>query len=243
MDTVSYIFLVLIGVVLVFFACMLNDWLPNHIKKKEVISIDEVLDTHGSTYDSKVINPVRFWRLPARTVLNASCTLCCLFAVVVAFCHGSTDFQILLWVIWGIGLVVLAFVDAQTMILSDMLTLPLLGIGLLMQLWPESRSIGLEMSVFGVVVGFVPLWLLAQGYRLLRQREGIGLGDLKLLVAMGAWSGPLVLPQVLLLAALLAIAVFVLERFICNSGTGFHEERPFGPAIVAAYFIVLLFTM
>ena len=60
---------------------------------------------------------------------------------------------------------------------------------------------------------------------------------------MGAWSGPVLLPQVLLLAVLLALAAFVIERFMHRSAGGFHDERPFGPAIVAAYFIVLLFTL
>jgi prepilin signal peptidase PulO-like enzyme (type II secretory pathway) len=67
------------------------------------------------------------------------------------------------------------------------------------------------------------------------------MGDLKLLAAMGAWSGPFVLPHVLLLAALLAIALFVIERLLRCSTAGIHEERPFGPAIVAAYFIVMVF--
>jgi len=161
--------------------------------------------------------------------------------VLGAFYVYPTILQAFLWGIWGAGLVVLAFVDARIKLLPDALTLPLLWLGIVMQLFPETRTVGLEYAVIGAVAGYLPLWLLALAYRKVRGLDGLGMGDLKLLAAMGAWSGPFLLPQVLLLAALIAIAFFVIERVLRRSTDGIHEERPFGPSIVASYFIVLLF--
>jgi prepilin signal peptidase PulO-like enzyme (type II secretory pathway) len=246
MSTEWYALLLIVGLPLALFACMLSEWMPKHMEQQEAVLIAEILDEHGSVCESRAyetdLKPLRFSHLPRLSALNAGCAGLSLFAVTVALQQGQTDIQISLWAIWSVALVVLAFVDARTKLLPDMLTLPFLWLGIVIQLFPETRTIGLELSVIGAVAGYLPLWLLAQAYRLIRGRDGLGMGDLKLLAAMGAWSGPLVLPQVLLLAALLAIAVFVIERLVHRSAGGFHEERPFGPAIVAAYFIVLAFT-
>ena len=237
---------ILFGLPLTVFACMLNDWLPKHMEQQEAVLISEILEEHGSATECSAegssIEAVSFWHLPKLSPLSMGCAICSLLAVTVAIQHSQTGIQISLWAIWSVVLVVLAFVDAQTKLLPDVLTLPLLWLGMVIQLFPETRTVGLELSVIGAVAGYLPLWLFAYLYKLIRSRDGLGMGDLKLLAAMGAWSGPFVLPQVLLLAALLAIAVFVLERLVHRSAAGFHEERPFGPAIVAAYFIVLVFT-
>jgi prepilin signal peptidase PulO-like enzyme (type II secretory pathway) len=235
------------GLVLTVFACMLLEWLPEHMEQQEAEIVNEILSAHASGKDgisqATEIRSEKFWQLPKLTILSMACATCSLLAVSLAFYTGSIIIQSLHLAIWFVGLVVLAFVDSRTKLLPDMLTLPLLWLGIVIQLFPETRTVGLELSVIGAVAGYLPLWLLAQAYRFIRGRDGLGMGDLKLLAAMGAWSGPFVLPQVLLLAALLAIAVFVLERVIRRSSAGFHDERPFGPAIVAAYFIVLLFTL
>ncbi len=246
MPTDWYVPLLIVGLPLAVLACMLTEWLPKHMEQQEAMCIQEILDEHGSVRESRAdgtdLNPLSFWHLPRLSTLNAGCVGFSLFAISVAIQHGQTDIQTSLWAIWGVGLVVLAFVDARTKLLPDVLTLPLLWLGILIQLFPETRTVGLELSVIGAVAGYLPLWLFACLYKLIRGRDGLGMGDLKLLAGMGAWSGPFVLPQVLLLAALLAIAVFIIERLVHRSAGGFHEERPFGPAIVAAYFIVLIFT-
>ncbi len=143
------------------------------------------------------------------------------------------------WFLYACGLILLALVDQQTKLLPDVLTIPLLWLGLLMQIFPETASFGLELAVIGAVLGYVPLWLLAQAYRLIRGRDGLGMGDLKLLAAMGAWSGPWVLPQVIFGAALLAILGFLLERLLRRRCGGLQEERPFGPWLILAYGLIV----
>ena len=154
------------------------------------------------------------------------------------------------WLIFGAALVLLAFVDARTKLLPDALTLPLLWFGVVLQLFPETRTVGLEASIWGVLAGYLPMWLLAQLYRLLRGRDGLGMGDVKMLAAMGAWSGAAVLPGVVFVASLLGIAGVLCYRLIQrarhadddgdDSSHEWHSEFPFGPWIIAAYMICLI---
>lgn len=240
-----------IGILVALVACRLTEWLPHYIDCQESALITEILDAHatpagtdGSAHRQQpaVIQKTTFWQWPARTTRNAGCAACILLIVLGAFYAHPTNLQAFLWSIWGADLVVLAFVDARTKLLPDALTLPLMWLGIVIQLFPETRTVGLEYAVIGAVAGYLPLWLLAQVYRMVRGRDGLGMGDLKLLAAMGAWSGPWLLPQVLLFAALLAIILFVIERVFRRSTDGIHDERPFGPSIVVAYLMVLLMT-
>ena len=150
------------------------------------------------------------------------------------------------WLIFGAGLVVLAFVDAHTKLLPDALTLPLLWLGIVLQLVPETRTVGLEASIWGVLAGYLPLWLLAQLYRLLRGRDGLGMGDVKMLAAMGAWSGAALLPGVIFMASLLGIVGVLgyrLHQRLRRAAGGdqnlsaAHIEFPFGPWLIAAYML------
>ena len=171
-----------------------------------------------------------------------------LIAIGSLMTHGATLLGAS-WLIFGAGLVVLAFVDAHTKLLPDALTLPLLWLGVVLQLFPETRTVGLEASIWGVLAGYLPMWLLAQLYRLLRGRDGLGMGDVKMLAAMGAWSGAAVLPSVIFVASLLGIAgvlCFRLSRRVRRADDHSHElhdshelhaEFPFGPWIIAAYMI------
>lgn len=152
-------------------------------------------------------------------------------ASLLAFC----------WLLFGAGLVLLAFVDAQTKLLPDALTLPLLWLGVVMQLFPQTRAVGLEAAIWGVLAGYVPLWFVARAYRLLRGRDGLGMGDLKLLATMGAWSGALVLPSVVFLASLLGIGGVLCTRLAQRPSRPrqAHAEFPFGPWLIAAYMLCL----
>lgn len=224
-------------------------WLPTHYTREEAAWLKAVKahapsDTMGFCYVPPTVIQLTRSFLSGLPPLNAL-TLVGVMGVFAVFAwvlltqvSPASQFS---WFVFGSVLVLLGLVDFQTKLLPDILTLPLMWLGIVVQLWPETRTVGIELAVIGAVAGYLPLWLLANLYRLIRGRDGLGMGDLKLLAAMGAWSGPFVLPQIILLAALLAIAVFILERMLRRSNGGIHEERPFGPAIVAAYFIVMAF--
>lgn len=112
-----------------------------------------------------------------------------------------TDLSTALWVVWGAGLLALALIDARTGFLPDVLTLSMLGLGLLIQSWPATQTVGIEASLVGMLIGSLPLWLMAIIYRWKTGKDGMGLGDVKLVAAMGAWSGPAVIPLTMVLSA------------------------------------------
>ncbi len=90
----------------------------------------------------------------------------------------------------------LAVVDAATLRLPDVVTQPLLWLGLLFNL--GATFVPLSDAVCGAVIGYLMLWGVNGGYRLVYRRHGLGAGDFKLLAALGAWLGWRALPPLLL---------------------------------------------
>ncbi len=223
------------------------DWLPTRLADEESCAIAEILSLQSCEMKPVLPHVLQapllsfFSGVPRCSFKSIGYAGTAMLVALWAYSHFGIAWNFLFWSAFGWGLLVLAAVDFQTKLLPDILTLPLMWLGMVIQLWPETRTVGLELAVIGAVAGYLPLWLFANLYKLIRGRDGLGMGDLKLLAAMGAWSGPFILPHVLLLAALLAIALFVIERVLRRTTAGIHEERPFGPAIVAAYFIVMAF--
>jgi leader peptidase (prepilin peptidase) / N-methyltransferase len=135
----------------------------------------------------------------------------------------------------GWTLLTLAAIDWRTGLLPDVLTLPLIPIGLGAAWFFDAG--GIWDHVIGAAAGFVGFAALAALYRWLRGRDGLGLGDAKLLAASGAWLGWMALPSVILFAALLGLA-FVLLRRVPLDAT---SRIAFGPALALATWVVWLY--
>lgn len=103
----------------------------------------------------------------------------------------------------GSSLLYLSLYDAQFMVLPDVVTLPLIVVGLLNALWSEPVLLD---RALGAGIGLVVLPLLNSVYRAIRKRNGIGFGDAKLLAAAGAWLGWMALPYMLLIASMAGLA-------------------------------------
>lgn len=137
---------------------------------------------------------------------------------------------------WSAALLTLIRTDLENRLLPDLITQPLLWIGLLLQLDTSTRTVGLEAAVLGAMTGYLPFRLMADFYRELRGVEGMGQGDMKLLAAIGAWWGSGFVIGVYLLATLLALLWRVPLVFLRRSGFG--EVFAFGPAIAIAALIL-----
>lgn len=135
-------------------------------------------------------------------------------------------------------LIALVFIDADTTLLPDDLTLPLLWLGLLVNLLGYVPGVTLRDAVLGAVAGYLVLWAIYWAFKLATGKEGMGYGDFKLLAALGAWMGwKALLPIVLLssaVGAVVGIALIVLAR------RGREVPIPFGPYLATAGFIVLI---
>lgn len=132
----------------------------------------------------------------------------------------------------GWPLLALAWIDARTMTLPDLLSLPLLGAGLALSWWGAPD--GLVDRLVGVAVGWAGLASVGAGFRWWRGVEGLGSGDPILLAVGGAWLGWEALPWVVLYAALGGIC-FALLR-----GVGRAERMPFGPFLAGAIWVLYL---
>lgn len=137
----------------------------------------------------------------------------------------------------GVMLLLLAWIDLRTFRLPDAITFPLVAMGLAVA--AMSGEPPPEQALAGAVLGFACFALLGWAYRVLRGRDGIGLGDAKLLAGAGAWLGAEALPEVLLIAALAGLAQAAIAA---RGALSLRAETmiPFGPAIALAIWLVRL---
>ena len=133
------------------------------------------------------------------------------------------------------ALIALTMIDIETLLLPDELTIPLLWLGLLVNL--EGHFASLDEAVIGAAVGYLALWGVYQGFRLTTGKEGMGYGDFKLLSALGAWFGWSQLPAILLLASGVGAAVGL--ALIFSGRQGREVPIPFGPYLAGAGIAVL----
>jgi leader peptidase (prepilin peptidase)/N-methyltransferase len=135
------------------------------------------------------------------------------------------------------SLVALAFIDLDTTLLPDTLTLPLLWLGLLFNLFGAFTT--LQSAVTGAMAGYLSLWLVYWVFKLVTGKEGMGFGDFKLLAAIGAWLGWEILPVTILLSSLVGALAGLLMIALVS-----HDRRipiPFGPYLVGGGIVALLF--
>lgn len=169
--------------------------------------------------------------IPFRLLLLEALTA--LFFALSALCFPSLTGLFAAWVL-GCGLLALACIDARHMLLPDCLTLPLLWAGLLYHAW--FHTLPLTDALYGAVAGYLSLWLVYWGCRLLTGREGLGMGDCKLYAALGGWCGWQLLPQILLIAALSGLAFYVVR----GKSARLTRQIPFGPALALSGFIIFI---
>lgn len=133
-------------------------------------------------------------------------------------------------------LIAMTFIDADTQLLPDDLTLPLLWSGLLINL--NATFAPLPEAVIGAVAGYLALWSVYWLFKLVTGKEGMGYGDFKLLAALGAWMGWGMLPVIILLSSVVGAIVGI--AMIVFAKMGKNNPIPFGPYLAAAGLIALL---
>lgn len=161
--------------------------------------------------------------------------LTALLSVIVANHFGySVEAGFALLLTWL--LVALSFIDIDHQLLPDNLTLPMVWLGLFLNLFDVYASI--ESSVIGAIAGYLSLWTVFHLFKLVTGKEGMGYGDFKLLAVFGAWLGWQSIPLIILLSslvgAIIGISMIVLIKHDKN------KPIPFGPYIAVAGWIALL---
>nr|WP_315394813.1 A24 family peptidase [uncultured Duganella sp.] len=169
-------------------------------------------------------------RYPAIELLTGA------LSVLVVWRLGS-GWQGLGGLVFLYALIALTFIDADTQLLPDDLTYPLIWAGLLINV--NGTYVSLHDAVIGAAAGYLALWSIYWLYKLVRGREGMGYGDFKLLAALGAWMGWASLPAIVMMSSLVGavagIALMVVNR------RGMDYQIPFGPYLAAAGLITFLY--
>ncbi len=132
-------------------------------------------------------------------------------------------------------MIALAFIDLDTQLLPDNLTLPLLWAGLIFNLGATYTP--LPSAVTGAVAGYLALWSVYWLFRLVTGKEGMGYGDFKLLAAIGAWLGWQILPLTILFSSLVGAVTGI--SLIVFARHGRNVPIPFGPYLAAAGILAL----
>ncbi len=134
---------------------------------------------------------------------------------------------------WAI--ITLAFIDFDTQLLPDQITLPLLWLGLIVNL-ASGGFIDLSSAVVGAIAGYLALWSIYWAFKLITGKEGMGYGDFKLLAALGAWFGWQALPVLVLISSVVGIALGGTLMLIRRN----RDPIPFGPYLAIAGWVTLL---
>lgn len=135
--------------------------------------------------------------------------------------------------IWA--LIALTFIDFDTQLLPDSITLPLLWTGLFFNL--QSTFVPIQSAVIGALAGYLSLWGIYWLFKLATGKEGMGYGDFKLLAAIGAWLGWSMLPLVILLSSAVGAVVGIILIVIAKQGRS--VPIPFGPYLAGGGLIAL----
>jgi leader peptidase (prepilin peptidase) / N-methyltransferase len=131
-----------------------------------------------------------------------------------------------------------AYVDFRTFRIPDAITFRLIAGGLLFNLFLDIRFCSPQEAILGTTIGFGFFWGLNWLYRYFKGRDGLGMGDAKLLAALGAWLGWQALPGIVLLSALSGLLGGVIWLYWQKQGR--TQAFPFGPFLAFAGIIYLI---
>lgn len=198
----------------------------HHIRFYENIPVISWLFLKGKCSQCKTAISIRYPLVELSTAL---------LSLVIASHFGvseQTFFALLLT--WG--LISLTMIDFDHMLLPDQIVLPLLWLGLLLNI--NGTFVSLTEAVIGAAAGYLSLFSVFWLFKLLTGKEGMGYGDFKLVALFGAWFGWQLLPLLILMAsavgAIIGISLMVFKKH------GREQPIPFGPYLAIAGWICLL---
>ncbi len=171
-------------------------------------------------------------RYPVVELLTGALTV----AALIRF--GATPATFAAWVLlWS--LIALTFIDFDTQLLPDNITLPLLWAGLIANVAGFLPGVSLRDAVIGAIAGYLALWTIYWLFKLIRGKEGMGYGDFKLLAALGAWLGWQMLPLIVLLSSVVGAVIGL--GLVAFKGRDHQIPLAFGPYLAIAGAIALFF--
>ncbi|TPG95361.1 prepilin peptidase [Pseudomonas caspiana] len=160
---------------------------------------------------------------------------CGLLSAFIAW-HFGYGWQACMALLLSWGLLTMSLIDAEHQLLPDVLVLPLIWLGLIINSF--GLFVSLHEALWGAVAGYMALWSVFWLFKLITGKDGMGHGDFKLLAMFGAWGGWQILPLTLLLSSMVGAVVGVILLRLRNAKTS--TPIPFGPFLAIAGWIALL---
>ena len=140
-----------------------------------------------------------------------------------------------------LSFIIIFFIDLKHFVIPDVLTFPMMALGFLKSFDPNLNPIfpNYINSLIGGLFGYGIIWLLIFFYKIIRNKEGMGLGDAKLLAVIGFWFGWISIPFVVFLSS--AIALIFVTPDLLKKQKKLTSQIPFGPYIIIASIIFIVF--
>jgi leader peptidase (prepilin peptidase) / N-methyltransferase len=160
---------------------------------------------------------------------------CGLLSAFVAW-HFGFGWPACLVLVLSWGLLAMSLIDAEHQILPDVLVLPLIWLGLIVNSF--GLFVSLHEALWGAIAGYSVLWSVFWLFKLITGKDGMGYGDFKLLAMLGAWGGWQILPLTILLSSLVGAIIGLITLRLRNAKTS--TPIPFGPYLAIAGWIALL---
>jgi leader peptidase (prepilin peptidase)/N-methyltransferase len=160
---------------------------------------------------------------------------CALLSMVVAW-HSGAGIGALALLLLTWSLLALSLIDHDQQILPDVIVLPTLWLGLIVNAF--GTVVPLPDALWGAVAGYLSLWSVYWVFKLVTGKEGMGYGDFKLLALIGAWGGWQVLPVTLLLSSVIGLVAGLCLLRVRRQSVG--TAIPFGPYLAIAGWIAVL---
>ena len=167
--------------------------------------------------------------------------LICALSFVWFFYLFGLSLTTLLFFILSIFFVIIFFIDLKHFIIPNELTFPLMAIGLLKSFDPNLNQYlfpNFLNSLIGGVAGYIIIWMIIFIYKRLRNKEGMGLGDAKLLSAIGFWFGWMSIPFILFFSSFIALVLAIPS--LINKSKNLSSQIPFGPYLILGCVLYLL---
>ena len=212
----------------------------------------------GRSYCPSCKKPIRWYdNIPifSYVLLKAKCRDCsvkinikyllveliCALSFVWFFYLFGLSLTTLLFFILSIFFVIIFFIDLKHFIIPNELTFPLMAIGLFKSFDPNLNQYlfpNFLNSLVGGVAGYLIIWMIIFIYKRLRNKEGMGLGDAKLLSAIGFWFGWMSIPFILFFSSFIALVLAIPS--LINKSKNLSSQIPFGPYLILGCVLYLL---
>ncbi len=167
-------------------------------------------------------------------------TISILFFLIIYFLYGISVTTLLLLIL-SLNFLIIFFIDFKHYIIPNVLTFSMMFLGFVKSFVPDLHPMfpNYLNSLIGGIFGYGIIWSIIFFYKQVRKKEGMGLGDAKLLSAIGFWFGWFSIPFVIFLSSI--IALLSVAPSLINKSRKFSSQIPFGPYIIVATLIYLIF--